>query len=303
MIKKEIKKHSSAIQMKNELTISQIKAWNILLANALPNPDKDSYTIDLSDFMAMLNIKKSNIAHLKNILSKLQKTQTEMNLLQKDKKLKWGSLQIIGSIVIDEENNYCWYTYDSIFKENVFNPKMYALLKISIQKKISSKYALILYELCFDYMDKKAGIGETPYINLYTFKKIMGISDEEYKEFKAFNRRVIKQPIEEINKVSDINVTTKYRKIGKKVDAIKFRTKHKALEKVPTGHINDRFEQIFRRLPEDDQKKIFQEAINTLSKFDLMNWNKMAKHDFSLATPSLQKKIIKNRNNLIKERY
>ena len=44
-----------------------------------------------------------------------------------------------------------------------------------------------------------------------------------YPLFKLFNQRIIKEPIAEINRVSDFRVSVNYRRSGRKVTALKFK--------------------------------------------------------------------------------
>jgi hypothetical protein len=39
-----------------------------------------------------------------------------------------------------------------MLKEKLYNPEMYARIKLSIQNKFTSKHTLALYELFIDYM-------------------------------------------------------------------------------------------------------------------------------------------------------
>jgi hypothetical protein len=51
----------------------------------------------------------------------------------------------------------------------------------------------------------------------------MGISEEMYPEFKKLNKWVIKDPIAEINEVTDFRVEVEYTRQSRKVSAVKFR--------------------------------------------------------------------------------
>ena len=81
-----------------------------------------------------------------------------------------------------------------------------------MQNRFDSKHAQMLWELCTDYLDPSRGCGETPFLLLDTYRDLMGVEPHEYPEFKEFNRRVIKGPVEEINRVTDFNVTVAYRR-------------------------------------------------------------------------------------------
>ena len=61
-------------------------------------------------------------------------------------------------------------------------------------KLFASKYSLCLYEIFVDYQN----IGQTPSISLTDFRKLMGIEEHKYKEFKRFSARVIKPAVDEL---------------------------------------------------------------------------------------------------------
>jgi hypothetical protein len=45
--------------------------------------------------------------------------------------------------------------------------------------------------------------GETPFIPIADYKKLMGIEKDGCPKFRDFNQRVIKEPVAEINRVSE----------------------------------------------------------------------------------------------------
>jgi hypothetical protein len=103
------------------------------------------------------------------------------------------------------------------------NPNIYARISLSMQNKFDSKHALALWELCLDYLDRTKQSGETPWIPLETFRELMGIAEEMYPEFKKLNKWVIKDPIAEINEVTDFRVEVEYKRQSRKISAVKFR--------------------------------------------------------------------------------
>ena len=102
---------------------------------------------------------------------------------------------------------------------------IYARISLSLQNKFDSKHALALWELCLDYLDESRNYGETPYIPLEQYRKLMGMSEDMYPLFKDLNKYVIKASITEINDVTDFNVTVEYARNSRKVVAIKFRVR------------------------------------------------------------------------------
>src|SRR5262249_9641139 len=76
---------------------------------------------------------------------------------------------------------------------------------------------------CTDYLGSKRDYGETPWIEIDNFRELMGIDIHEYRAFRDVNKRIIIQPLAEINRISDFRVTVEYRHKGRKVTALKFK--------------------------------------------------------------------------------
>jgi tetratricopeptide (TPR) repeat protein len=93
-----------------------------------------------------------------------------------------------------------------------------------------------LWELCVDYLGTARQQGETSFIPVEHYRDIMGISAEQYPQFKEFNRRVIKEPVAEINRVTDFHVEADYQRRGRgdKVVAVKFRIR-RVLDAIEQG--------------------------------------------------------------------
>jgi hypothetical protein len=82
---------------------------------------------------------------------------------------------------------------------------------------------LALWELCTDYLGTGRDYGETPFISIMDFRKLMGIPQGQYARFKDLSLYVIKEPVTEINDVSDFCVSIDYQRQGRKVTALKFK--------------------------------------------------------------------------------
>src|SRR5262249_32762691 len=77
--------------------------------------------------------------------------------------------------------------------------------------------------LCLDFLDKIHNYGETPFVPLERFRELMGIPETMYPQFKEFNRRVIKEPIEEVNAKTDFHITVEYQRKNRQVTAVRFK--------------------------------------------------------------------------------
>ena len=225
----EVIKASPAIQIQSRISLLQRRAWNVLLANAYSElPNKDIHSVSLVELSAKLGFDSGNQEYLKEVLKSIVDCTVEWNLLNKDNKQVWGAASLLAFVEV--ENGICCYQFPHPLRQKLHNPRVYAKLNLRLQNQFTRKYALILWELCFDYFDTDRDKGETPFILLETLRGLLGIESDEYPEFSIFNRAVIKPAIKEINAVTDYHIEVEQKRLRRKVSELKFRiTKVKQL--------------------------------------------------------------------------
>lgn len=224
MSKKEVIKHTGAVHIENKINLVQRQAWNVLLAQAYDDlPKQDRFQVSAKDLCDILNIDRRNIKHLKDALESLVGCKVKWNVLDKDKETEWGVATLLADAVI--KNGTVYYSYAPSIREKLHHPRMYARINLLIQSRFTSKHTQALYELCKDYFNPQRHVDQTPWLTLDQFRKLMGVKDDEYTEFKILNKWVIKDPIIEINEKSDIHITVEYERKKRKVVQVKFRTR------------------------------------------------------------------------------
>jgi replication initiator protein len=161
--KKEVVKHSAAVQIQNNITLLQRRAWNVLLANAYDVlPTEERHRMKVRDLMQALEFTSKNEDYLKEALMALVGCKVEWNVLDKDNKLEWGVTTLLAEAKI--KSGVCTYAYGPTLRERLHNPQMYARISLSMQNKFESKHAQALWELCVDYLGTGRDYGETSYI-------------------------------------------------------------------------------------------------------------------------------------------
>ena len=225
----EVIKASPAIQIQSKISLLQRRAWNVLLANAYNElQTAEVHRVSVVELAAKLGYDSNDLDYLKETLEALGACQVKWNLLNKDDKEKWGFANLLASAEI--ENGICTYAFAPHLRWQLYNPRIYAKLNLRLQNRFKSQYALVLWEVCFDYFDTDRGQGETPFIPLETFRELMGIEASEYQTFKALNQFVIKPAVKEINDLTDYHVEIEQKRIGRRIGELKFRiTKVKQL--------------------------------------------------------------------------
>ena len=218
----EVIKASPAIQIQSKITHLQRRAWNVLLANAYNElPNTDIHRVSVAELARKLGFNSHNEDYLKETLEALVDCTVKWNLLDKDKKEIWGVASLLGSAEI--ANGICTYSFAAHLRYKLYNPRIYTKLNLRLQNRFTSRYALILWEVCFDYFDTDRDQGETPFVPLERFRELMGLKKDEYSLFKELNRNVIKPAIKEINDLTDYHVEIEQKRIGRRIAELKFR--------------------------------------------------------------------------------
>ena len=218
----EVIKASPAIQIQSKISLLQRRAWNVLLANAYNDlPDKDIYSVSMVELAAKLGFNSGNRNYLKEVLRSLVDCTVEWNVLGKDKEEEWGVASLLASARI--KDGLCTYGFAPHLRLKLHNPRIYAKLNLRLQNRFKNQYALVLWEVCFDYFDADRDQGETPFIPLATFKELIGLKADEYSAFGFLNRDVIKPAVKEINDLTDYLVEVEQKRLVRRVAELKFR--------------------------------------------------------------------------------
>lgn len=219
-----VAKHTAAVHIDNKLTLLERKVFNILLKNSRHQDKSDMHMIHIKDLAELLDSKfATNYEYLKEVLHGLVKRSIRFNILNKDKKRKWeSSISILSEVHYDGGTVY--YKPSQSFIDIFIRPSSYAYLNIRYQTMLSSKHSLALWEYCCEQLDSsKSRQLITPYIELEKLKELLGIEGGVYEEYKIFNSKVLKKAIAEINKKTDISISSVLvRRSGAKISGLAF---------------------------------------------------------------------------------
>lgn len=205
----EIKKHSSLIQMQWDASLIQRKAMNgiiyIIKDQLARNPEQRIFKTDLGILKRLSGIRRTDNSNLKKALRGLATMAIEYNILNKDKEM-WWVFTFLSHAQIEVEQRWksslIIVECPTIVIEAIRRPAMYSKLNLMITRWISSKHALILYEVLFDYIK----LGKIR-IRIEELRRLFGLSENQYRgSFSMFRKRVIDRAIKEVNAKTDILV-------------------------------------------------------------------------------------------------
>ena len=214
-----LKKHVAAIHIENRLSLLERKMANVLLFNAYPELlTRETHRIRVKDLADTLGFDSNDQDCLKKALVNLMSIVVTWNILDgKGNERVWRARPML--MAVDIERTWCSYGYHKDLRQQLFNPEIYSRINLGIQRKFTSGHALSLYENCLRYRS----IGSTGWWALETFRKLMGVDDNDYyADFRRLNSKVIKPAVKQVNTASDILLTAEKKSEKRRVVAIRF---------------------------------------------------------------------------------
>ncbi len=218
----ELKKHVATIHSGSKLSLVQRKITNALLYHAYDDLlTKDEHEIHIATLCKLIGYDSNDHKAIKKALVDLLSTVIEWNIVDGDRLAQgdvgvWSASSLIADASID--GPICTYSYSNKMKKLLYHPELYGRLNMLVQAKFKSSYGLALYENCIRYQD----IGQTPWLEMSKFRKLMGVEEGKYKVFRDFKSRVLNKALEEVNTYSAIQINVQLRKEGRQPTAIQF---------------------------------------------------------------------------------
>lgn len=215
---KEVKKHVAAIHIAGKLSLLQRKLYNVLLFNSYDNLlTRERHEIKIRELCELAGFDSNNHQVLKDTLVSLAKIQVTWNILDDDGDDVWGVSSMIAEAVI--RKGVCSYAYAPSLREKLYNPAVYARINLSVMGRFGSSYALALYENTARFRQ----VGSTGWHEVTVWRQVLGIQEEEYRQFKELNKKVLKPAVAEINATSDILLEMEFQRERQRIHAIRFR--------------------------------------------------------------------------------
>lgn len=218
----EVIKHTAAIQIVNTFSAVERKVTNILLRNAYRKLNTSEWhSIKVSTLADAIGLNSNNLEEIKEAVRAVRRKEIEFNILGTDRKNDWRNSGLLSEVRIHD--GVLYYSYPPTLREMLANPNIYTRLNLNIQRQFSGKYEVALWEfLCDVITHSKEDPAVSAWITLEEYRRLMGIENEEYLEFKRLNTRAIKDPLKTINRLSDVVAEVEYKKEGRNITALRF---------------------------------------------------------------------------------
>lgn len=237
---KEVKKHIAAVRVSNVVGLLARKTWNVLLLNAYDDLlKKPFFYIEFSILFDALDYKGRNFEAFEDALDKLKDTDVIWDIGGgAEAKGIWikdlAKTKMIAGYSI--KNGILRYEFSNTLKEYLYNPQFYHVINLSQQNKFKSSFSLALWENVSGYVD----VGSTGINPLMEWREKLGALAKTYNRYAYFKNKLLNKVVDEVNRVSTIEVVLVEEKKGRKVLGIGFDVKSKVLSSVSVPELMEK---------------------------------------------------------------
>jgi plasmid replication initiation protein len=180
-------------------------------------------TISIKELEKIFNVKKMNTTQIKHIIDKLVGKAIFINSIDEEtKRKKYTGMAFFSKLEYIDGQSYIKFEFNYAMKPYLLNfKKNFVKYHIKNIVQFKNKYSLGFYELCRNNRNFK----DEKYLNLeMSLKNIHTWLDtpNSYKIYDNLKNKVLEAICYDITMFSDIAITYKAIKQGKKVIAIKF---------------------------------------------------------------------------------
>ena len=171
--------------------------------------------------------------HLRSMVTHLVEWQSPSPAETND----WEACALLAHVKLHSKNGETWidWSYAANLRQEMLSPQRFAQLRRSTIAQFRSHAGLALYEICARYKDNPSGVTSKQHwhwwLPVLTGKPL---PSEIKTQFRFFNRDTIKPAIEEVNEVSELNITAREIKVGRTIEFLQFEVKRKE-ETVPAA--------------------------------------------------------------------
>jgi hypothetical protein len=185
------------------------------------------YDVELDYFKWLMRYSSRNNAHLEQVITEAQRALIQATAeAEADGTKPFGSVQLIGRI--SYAGGRFQFRVPSDLIGIIRGPGKSHWLSLRITSLFTLSYARVMYDHLLPYADE----GVTDWFMLEELRSWQGAIGAKAKEFKYFKRDWLGPAVEQINSVSDLNLSfeTRNEPGSRKIGRLRFRIERKAVE-------------------------------------------------------------------------
>ncbi len=217
--------HNQLVEARYKLTVVEQRIFLALISLISPeDEDFKDYKIPVSTLVELIGTKHKNMYKVLNeATDRLMQRIIKIETLDESNKRTFKKFAFISFAEYKEGEGYFTIGIDKRLKPYLLMLKeKFTRIPLQYIFPLRSTYAIRLYELLKQYENTGFRVDYLP-----DLREMLGVEPEEYPRFDNFEKRVLKTAVKEINEKTDIEVSYKKKRTGRKITHIEFEIKSK----------------------------------------------------------------------------
>ncbi len=220
--------HNNLIQARHRLSLEEIRLMDTIISFIQPeDEDFKIYKISVSILKELYPTERKDIYDVvKRTIEGLLRKPIKIERIDEKGNREFFMANFIADGSYKEGKGYFEVSISARLKPYLLQLKdLFTRIPLRYTYVLRSSYSIRLYELLKQYEQTGFRVDYLP-----DLKEMLGIKKDEYKDWRNFERIVLKRAVKEINEKTDLEVSYKKKKTGRKITHIEFtiRTKPKA---------------------------------------------------------------------------
>ncbi|MDT2914833.1 RepB family plasmid replication initiator protein [Lactococcus lactis] len=275
--KRKVVEHNALIQSVAKMQKTALKMFELAVSciDTENLPENNTVYLSKKELFSFFEVSSSSKhSQFKEAIEFMQKQAYFKIKSNKALGIEYESIVPIPYVKWNDYNDEVTIQFSEHIMPYLINLKAeFTQYKISELQKLNSKYSLILYRWLsmqynqYEHYSAKGG-RRAEQVEAYrnpsiTVKELREITDtiKEYKAMTNFTRKILKEPLEEINHHTSFNVTYDKIKKGRSIDSIVFHIEKKRMADDNSYKLDDRAYQEDKQQKETDNRLLAGEAL------------------------------------------
>ncbi len=299
--KRKVVEHNALIQSVAKMQKTALKMFELAVSciDTEEPPKNNTVYLSKSELFKFFEVSSSSKhSQFKEAVNYMQK-QAFFNI-KADKKLgiEYESIVPIPYVKWNDYNDEVTIRFDQAIMPYLIDLKAeFTQYKISELKELNSKYSIILYRWLsmnynqYEHYSNKGG-RRAEQVEAYqnpsiTVKELRAITDtvNEYKHISNFFKRIIEEPLEEINAHTSFNVNYEKIKKGRSIDSIVFHIEKKRMADDNSYKLDNRAYQEDKKQKSRNEADLLKQAME--SKYTRLLLDNMLLSPYEMTDTSL----------------
>lgn len=221
------------------VTLTGRRIYNVLLQlgqrrltalDRMPAADEIPFEAPLSAILRTSGSSVEDRTVAKRYLKEMRSLEVDWESTAPGDGIKYRGFNMLSEVEIEQRNGENWvrWAFPPTIMGALKDPHRWASLDLDMVAKLGTYVATALYDICARYRDNPSGVTSRKPVEWWTDALSPAPAGAERREWRKFKNERIKEAIEEINQVTDLEVELIEHKQGRVIVEAQFSVRKKA---------------------------------------------------------------------------